>query len=162
MKVTPKTCYVVECRRKGKVIWREEFHNLVTTVGKNKLLDACFKTGEGANQWFVGLVNNAGFAAYSVADTMAAHGGWAEDTDYTEANRQAFACGVPAGGSADNSASRAVFTMNATVTIRGAFLVDSNVKGGAAGTLYGVGDFSVARGVISGDQVYAQATVQVT
>lgn len=151
--------YDVECWRDGRLLWTETFPNLVTTVGKNKLLDACFKTGEAANQWFVGLVNNAGFSAYSATDTMASHAGWAEGTPYSEGTRPAYVAGVPAAGSMDNGSSKAQFTINATLTIRGAFLVDNSSKGGATGTLYGVGDFSVARSILSGDVVNVKITL---
>lgn len=158
-KVHPQTVYHVECRRNGQVVWEENFHNLVVTTGLNKLIDATFKSGEAANAWFVGLVDNAGFVAYALADTMASHAGWAESSAYSEANRQAFVCSTPSGGSGDNVASRAIFTANATKTIRGCFLVDNSTKGGATGTLYGVGDFTQARNVIAGDQIYAQLTL---
>ena len=157
----PQTFYTMECVRDGRRVWREAFHNLVTTVGKNKLLDAMFKTGEGANAWYVALVDNASFSAYAAADTMGSHAGWIESVAYNEATRQAYVASTPASSSTNNTASRAIFTMNATKTIRGAFLTDSSTKSGTTGTLYGVGDFTVARSVISGDQIYAQIVITV-
>lgn len=171
--LNPKTQYHIECWRAipapGVVpsmgarrrVWDVDFHNLVVTVGKNKVLDATFKSGEAANAWFVGLVDNAGFMAYASGDTMASHAGWAESVAYSEGTRQAYVASVPAAGSCDNITNRATFTMNAIKTIRGAFLTDSNTKGGATGTLYGVGDFSVAKPVIAGDQIFAQITITV-
>lgn len=170
-KLSMQTQYHIECWRArpaaGVVpsmgvrtrVWEADFHNLVVVTGRNKVLDATFKTGEAANAWYVGLVDNAGFSAYNDGDTMASHAGWAESSAYAEANRQAFVCSTPAAGSADNVASRAIFTANATKIMRGAFLTDSATKGGTTGTLYGVGDFTVPRSVIAGDQVYAQMTV---
>ena len=173
MNVHPQTHYHIECwrpcRGEGVVptmgartlLWAEEFHNLVVTVGKNKLLDAMFKSGIGAAAWYVGLVDNASFSAYAAADTMGSHAGWIELTAYDEATRQAYTCSTPAAGSTNNTAARATFTANATKTVRGAFLSDSATRGGSTGTLYGVGDFTVARSVIAGDQVYAQITITV-
>ncbi len=155
----PSTTYVVECWRDGTLIWTERFHNLVTTVGKNKLLDACFKTGEASNSWFIGLVSQAGFSAYAATDTMAAHAGWTEGTPYSEGARPAFVPAAPAAASMDNGASKAVFSINAALTVRGAFLVDNSTKGGATGTLYGVGDFGTARAVIIGDVLNVKATL---
>ncbi len=157
----PQTFYRIECRRNGQVLWQEDFHNLVVTAGKNKVLDAVFKSGEGANAWFVALVDNASFSAYAAADTMGSHAGWIESVAYNEATRQAYVGSTPASGSMDNAANRAIFTMNATKTIRGAFLTDSSTKSGTTGTLYGVGDFTAARSVIAGDQIYAQITITV-
>ena len=160
--VRASTIYTMECWRNGVRLWTEVFPNLVVTVGLNKLLDATFKTGEAANQWFVGLVNNASFSAYAATDTMGSHAGWLEGTPYSDGTRQAFVGDVPSGGTMDNTASKAVFNINATQTVRGAFLTDSNTKGGTSGTLYGVGDFPVARSLVSGDVLTIAATLTMT
>jgi hypothetical protein len=154
------TQYQVECWRDGKLAWAEDFHNLVTTVGKNKILDACFKTGEGANQWFIGLVSNTAFTGYAATDTMSTHPGWTEGSPYSNATRPAFTPSVPSNASMDNRASHAVFNINATATIRGAFLVDNSSKGGSSGTLYGVGDFLIStRLVMLGDVLNVSVTI---
>lgn len=172
-RLNPQTQYHLECWRaipsRGVVptmgarkrVWEANFHNLVVTAGRNKVLDATFKSGEAANAWFVGLVDNAGFTAYDATDTMASHAGWAESSAYSEGARQAFVGSTPSSGSMDNIANRAIFTANATKIMRGAFLTDASAKGGATGTLYGVGDFTVPRSVIAGDQIFAQITVSV-
>jgi hypothetical protein len=169
--VSPRTHYHVECWRPDpfgyrcfngiwcRRVWTEDFHNLVTTEGKNKLLDAGFKSGIGAAAWYIGVVDNAGFSAYAAGDTAASHAGWTELTAYDEATRQSLVTSTPAAGSTDNSANRGVFTANATKTARGCFLSTSNVKGGGAGSLYGVGDFTVARSVIAGDPITVQVTL---
>lgn len=154
-----RTQYSVECWRDDRLIWEESFHNLVTTAGRNQVLDATFRAGKGANAWCVGLVDNAGFAAYAVADTMVSHAGWAESTAYAEAARPSYLPSAAASASINNSASKAVFTMNLYAIIRGAFLVDVATKGGTLGTLYGVGDFVVARSVINGDVLRVTITV---
>ena len=154
-----KTQYEVECWREGVCIWTEQFHNLVTVVGQNKLLDACFKTGESANQWFVGLVNNASFTGYSVNDTMASHAGWLEAANYSQANRPAFVATAPVAGSITNAAAPAVFTITSTLTVRGAFLIDVHTISGTLGVLYGVGDFTSQRIVLSSDTINATLTI---
>lgn len=51
--------YEIECLDKdGNLKWKEDFDNLVPTVGLNKFLDATLKTGLAAPSWFVGLKNN--------------------------------------------------------------------------------------------------------
>jgi hypothetical protein len=155
-----RTRYEVECfGADGKLKWREDFYNLVTTAGLNKLLDATFKTGLAAPAWSVHLVDNAGWTAYAAADTAASHAGWTEGTPYSNANAPAFTPGAVAAGSVDNSAAKAVFNINASLTVRGCALMDSNAKPGVSGTLYGEGDFSVARAVISGDTLNVQVTL---
>jgi hypothetical protein len=58
-----------------------------------------------------------------------------------------------------NAASRALFHINATATIRGAFLVNNSTKSGSTGTLYGEGDFALARNVVSGDVLSIKITL---
>lgn len=157
--VAPHTQYHVECWRGGLLWWVEAFPNLVTTVGRNMLLDATFKTGIAAPAWYVGLVSGTGFTVYSVADTMASHAGWTESAAYSQATRVALVPGTIAAGSVIGAAG--VFTANATTTIRGAFLVNVSTKSGATGTLYGVGDFSQVRSVIMGDVLNVTLTLSV-
>ena len=127
---------------------------IVVTVGRNALLDLTFASG-----WCVGLVDSAGFTAYSTADTMSSHAGWSESQVYTEAIRPTYSPAAAAAGSATNTTAKAVFTINATVTIRGAFLTSSPVKGGTAGTLYGIGDFAVPRSVMIGNVLHVTIIV---
>lgn len=157
--ITPKTWYEIECWREGRLVWEERFHNLVVTVGKNALLDVMFRTGGAASAWYVGLVNNAGFSAYDATDTMSSHAGWVEGVPYSNVTRPAYVPAAAAAGSMDNGASKAVYAVNATQTVRGAFLTNVNTKSGTLGTLYGVGDFSVARSVITGDTLNVKITL---
>jgi alpha-D-ribose 1-methylphosphonate 5-triphosphate synthase subunit PhnG len=90
---------------------------------------------------------------------MASHTGWAEMTGYSEAARQAYLPAAAAASSITNVASRAVFTINTFVTVRGLFLVDVATKGGATGTLYGIGDLTVSRVVVNGDILRATITL---
>lgn len=147
---------------RSEVLWTEEFPNLVTTAGLNKLLDATLKTGLASPTWFVGLVDNASFSAYAAGDTMGSHAGWIEGVPYSNATRPAFTPGAIAAGSVDNSASKAVFNVNATLTVRGAFLADNSTKSGTTGTLYGEGDFASARSVVSGDTLNVTITATVS
>lgn len=157
--VYPQTFYSITCWRNGVLIWTEEFYNLITTVGKNELLDACFRTGKAANAWFVGLVDNASFSAYAAGDTMSSHAGWIEGTPYSDATRPGYTPAAASAASMSNDASRAVFNINASLTVRGAFLVDNSTKGGSTGVLYGVGDFAASRAVVSGDELNVKITL---
>lgn len=151
------TRYRVECwASDGRLRWVEEVPNLVTTEGFNTILDRCFKTVPANVNWFVGL---KGAGAPAAGDTMASHAGWAELTPYTEATRPAFTPGAISSGSVDNSAAKASFSINATATIAGAFLVANSTKGGTTGPLYGVADFAAARDVVNGDTLNVQATL---
>lgn len=96
------------------------------------------------------------------ADTMASHAPWSELTAYTQTARPAFTAGAPAGGSVDNSASQATFSINANNTlIGGLFLSDNATKSGTTGTLYGMAPFTGAgfRQMQNGDTLNVTATL---
>jgi hypothetical protein len=109
--------------------------------------------------WYVGLVDNASFTAYAAADTLASHGGWFEGVPYSNANRVTWTGGAVSAGSVDNSGSVASFNINATLTVRGAFLASNNTKSGTTGRLYGEADFASARSVLSGDTLNVTVTL---
>lgn len=159
----PRALYAVECLdSEGKTRWRDQFSNTVVTVGKNDLLTQYFKGNAYTAVWHVGLVDNAGFSAIAAADTMASHGGWAESAAYSNASRPALTLGTSSGGSIDNSASTASFAINATATIKGAFVVNSGTKGGTAGTLYSAGAFAANRSVAGGDTLNVTVILSAT
>jgi len=138
--------FKIECIRDGKLVWDAEAHNAVTDAGLNNILDEFF----GNATHYVGLISDAGYTSLANADTLASHAGWAETTAYA-ADRKEFVEGAAAAGSIDNSASPAEFTMNDTVTVKGAFL--ATVATGTAGVLYCTALFSAPgdRSVVSGD-----------
>lgn len=150
--------YRCEARNaKGELLWVEEFDNLVTTAGLNKYLDATLKTGLASPAYYVGLVDSSAHS-YSAADTMSSHGGWTENTGYSNSTRVAWTPGSISGGSVSNSGSPAVFNINATVSLQGAFLTDGSAKSGTTGTLMGAGDFSAPRSLASGDTLTVTVT----
>jgi len=146
-----------ECYGKdGNLKWKDTAKNLVTKVGLQDM-NAKYFSGSGYSAaWYIGLVDNAGFSAYSSDDTMASHAGWSESIAYSGSNR-----GTASFGSAtladpsviSNSASQASFSINGTVTIRGAFLTSTQDNTTNTGILFSVADFESpgSRSVVSGD-----------
>lgn len=124
----------------GRVKWRDSFRNLVTNAGEDDVLDKYFKGSAYTAAHYVGLTDATPTTAET--DTMASHTGWAEDQNYSETVRQTLTMGTVSGQSVDNSASKASFSINGTTTIGGAFVTDSNTKGGTTGVLYSVGAFT--------------------
>lgn len=158
--VRAATLYEVKCIRKGRLVWEEDFWNIVVTAGLNILLDSTIKSGVSSPAWFVGL---KGTGSMISADTMASHSGWAELVPFSNATRPAFVPGSISGGSVDNSASKAVFNITSTSTIYGCFLANNSTLSGTSGTLYGGGDFGTPRGVLNGDVLNVTVTLtQVT
>jgi hypothetical protein len=149
--------YQVTCRdADGNTKWEEEYTNLVTNEGLDELLNTTLKALTPQASWFVGL-KAAGAAAGT--DTMASHAGWAELTIYSNANRPTWTGGTVSAQSVSNTASKAVFNINAGGTVAGSFLTSNNTKGGTTGKLYSAGDFTGgSRAVISGDTLEVTAT----
>lgn len=159
--VQAKTTYTVWCHDKnGQLKWVDGFENLVVNLGLNLLLDNSFDAAAGSVLWYVGLKDTGSVAA---GDTMGSHAGWATITPYSDATDPAWTKnGSASGGAMSNSSSKAVFNINATDTIFGAFLKSDNTKGGTAGTLYGGGDFGASRAVVDGDTLSVQVDLTVT
>lgn len=156
------TLYTIEAHdADGRLLWRDEVPNLVVTAGLNDSLDKHFKGSSYTATWYVGLTGNSPTVA--AADTMASHAGWTEVTAYSEGSRQTLTLGTVSGGSVDNSASKAVFTINANGTaVGGAFVVSNNTKGGTTGVLYGGAAFSANRTLNSGDTLTITVTLTAT
>jgi len=150
--------WAIECYDKdGKLKWTDGFENIVVNAGLNHILSIVLAAGTQVTTWYVGLMDASPTVA--AADTMSSHGGWTEADDYSESVRQTFTPGSVASQSVDNSASKATFSINATVTVGGAFLTSSNTKNGTTGTLFAGGAFSGGnRSLISGDTLRVQAT----
>jgi hypothetical protein len=152
----------MQCHRAdGALLWEVVRPNLVTTVGKDFLQDTLF-TGSGYTaSWFFGLIDNTGFSAVSPADTMASHAGWSEFTGYSQATRQAPTWGSSSGGVKATTVG-AVYTINTSGNIKGAFTVNNSTKGGSAGTLFNAFAFGSAQPVANTNQVTITATMTCT
>jgi hypothetical protein len=157
--------FVIECYDKdGKLKWVDDSKNLVVNVGLQYMAGTALDGSTARiTSWYLGLYGAASSNNPAAGDTMSSHAGWTEVTDYTEATRPAatFVAATTANPSVvTNSASKAQFTMNATVTVGGAFLTSNNTKGGTSGTLFSAKDFNSPgdRAVVSGDVVLVTYT----
>lgn len=145
--------FKVECIRDGEIIWTEEFDNLVTTVGKNDILDKYLAGSTYTQTIRIGL---KGVGTAVVGDTQASHGAWLEQglanaPTYT-GNRQVPTFGAAAAGVKATSAN-VVFPITSTGTVGGVFVNNggSATKDDTSGVLFSAGDFAASRAVISGD-----------
>lgn len=153
--------YVVECRdAAGNLKWSDEIENLVTTAGKNDLLDKYLAGSAYTAAWYLGLVDGGSTPTYALADTMASHSGWTESTAYSNGTRPTPTFNAAASGSKATTAT--AFSINATATIAGCFLANNSTKGGTTGTLYSCGSFSGGnKAVASGDTLSVTYTASV-
>jgi hypothetical protein len=156
----PHNVYVIECRdAEGALRWRETLHNLIPDAGANDLLTQYLKGVSYSPNWYMGLIDNAGFTGLSNADTPANHPGWVEAQYYSQATRPGLVLGAAAARAISNSASPAVFSINGTGNVNGAFVASSANKADASGVLYGEASFPIARSVLSGDTLNVSVTL---
>ena len=151
--------FAIECRdAQGELKWSAESSNLVVNAGLKDMNDKYFLGSGYTATWFLGLYGAGASNNPAASDTAASHPGWTEVTPYSNATRPA--CSFAAATTADpsvitNSASPAVFNINATATIGGAFLISNSTKGGTTGILFSAADFASPgdRNVTSGDTI---------
>jgi hypothetical protein len=146
--------FKVECfGPDGEKKWEDTFHNLVVNEGLQDLNTKYFKASGYTAAWYLGLINGPGSGTvYNAGDTLVSHAGWTEDTNYSGSRKSATLADPSV---IDNSASPAVFNINNTSTVAGAFL--ATVASGTSGILFSEGDFT------GGDKIVANGdTLNVT
>lgn len=149
--------YTVECFDKdGNLKWVAETPNLVVNVGLQYMAGTALTSTAQITTWYVGLYGSGSTNSPAAGDTMSSHAGWTEVVAYSESTRPTatFAAATNANPSVvTNTASKAVFTINGTTTVGGAFLTSNNTKGGTTGTLFSAADFQSPgdRSVVNGD-----------
>lgn len=139
----------VECVRDGGVQWVEEFDNLVTTVGKNSLLDKFLDLGAAHSAIHMGLKSSGAALA---ADTMASHSSWTEPSIVAARLVPAFSAAA-AGSKATSAAVSFAINSGTNTVVAGVFIVMSGTSAIAntTGTLFSAGDFASTKTVSSGD-----------
>ncbi len=146
------SCYDAD----GNLKWEDKSPNLVVNEGLD-YMNTQFFTGSGYTaSWFLGLYGSGSTNNPAASDTMASHPGWTEVTAYSQSTRPA--CSFGSATTADpsvisNASSVAVFSINGSTTVGGAFLTTDNTKGGTSGILFSAADFQSPgdRVVVSGD-----------
>lgn len=142
---------------KATPIWGIEFPNGITDEGIHYNLDTAFTNNDTAEtEWYAGLINNAGYTGVDPSDVMSSHTGWSESTDYSETDRQTLAFAAASSRSITAAVS---FTVNATVTIKGLFVVTNSTKGGTTGVLWSTALYSTAPSLVAGNVLTSNYTL---
>jgi hypothetical protein len=121
----------------GSFKYRWCCRNGITNAGLDYLLGSSFSNGLGAfpqiTAWYAGLIDKLNFVSLAAADTMASHGGWTENTQYSGSRPQ---WANTEGG--QQVASNGPFSFNITGNgnIHGLFISSGSVAGGKTGTLW--------------------------
>jgi hypothetical protein len=153
--------YVVECHgADGQLKWKDDIHNLVTTVGLNLTMDTVLGN-VAAGAVVMGL---KGTGTANIADTQASHATWDEvggtnAPTYT-GNRQTPTFGSAVAG-AKATSTPLVFSMTGSGTVAGCFINigGSATKDDTTGTLFSAGDFTAgSKTVTNGDTLSVSYT----
>ena len=141
---------------KREVLSRELVSNVITTEGLNHILSVMFAGGTQVPTWYIALFEGNYTPVIGLtAATFTASA--TECTAYDEATRVAFVEAAPAGGVISNSASKAVFTMNANKPLSGGALLSASAKSSTSGTCLAAARWTsgTGRAVEDGDEVAA-------
>ncbi len=156
----PVGVYTFECRdADGNLKWSDTVHNLVTTVGKNDMLDKYLAGSAYTAAFYMGLISSVSYSAIVAADTMTSHAGWTEAgatnaPTYSQGARPTSAWSAASAGSKAMSASLSFSITGAGGTIKGSFLGTNSTKDGTTGILFSAGLFTGGdKAVSSGDTV---------
>lgn len=149
------THYTFEQVRNGEVIDRWEVDNLIPNEGLNYILNSAYRGTTQIGTWYVGLFSNNHTPV--AGDTGASIDGVTivELTAYS-GNRPAAVFAAASGQAITNTASTADFTFTSGGTLRGGFLIQSQVKGtsGAGnGTMISCVNLGADRTIQTGDIV---------
>lgn len=143
--------FTVQCfSADGQLKWEEGYHNLVVKVGLQNMNDVYLRAQTQSSLWYVGLVDNSGWTAFSYDDTLGTHTGWIEFTNYSGSRKQlTFSAATGNNPSVIATSAPAAFNILGTGTIKGAFVC--NASTGSGGILFSEGAFSATRNVVNGD-----------
>jgi hypothetical protein len=134
--------------------WQHD-HNIVVNEGLDYFLDVALSDGTqlAASTWHVGIYE-ANYTPLATDDASNISANSTESTAYDESERQDWTDAGASSQSITNSASTADFTMNASKTIYGAFLIGgtgAQSPGGSTGTLVAASKFAASRAVVATD-----------
>ena len=149
--------FEIKCHDKdGNLKWEAQSKNLVVNVGLQYMAGTALTSVTQITTWYLGLYGAAAANTPAAGDEMSSHIGWTEVVAYSNGTRVAatFVTATAANPSVvTNSASPAVFNINGTTTVGGAFLTSGSAKNGTTGTLFSAADFGSPgdRSVVNSD-----------
>ena len=149
-----KGLYTIKCHNKdGDLKWATAGYNMVVNEGIDHVLDSTLANGTQEVAWYLFLKSTG---AADATDTMSSPINWTENTSYA-GDRKVCSFAAASSKSTTNTASPAVFTMNATFDIYGIGLTSDAT--GTAGVLFSVIDFDDHRAGGATDAITVTYTV---
>jgi len=143
------------------ILSTEDVTNLIPTEGLNYMLGTALTGLTQSATWYIALFEgNYTPLATVTAATFPADA--TECTAYTEAARVTWTPGAISAGSVSNTASKAVFTINATKTVYGIAQTSVSTKSATTGTLMSVARFATSKAVVATDVLNVTSTLTAT
>ena len=145
--------FIVECIRKGKLIWKEDVSNILTNQGLDHILDVVLHGTTPFSPWYCCLVETDTAPAAGMTYAVPTY---TESEAYDEGTRPEYNEAASSSQSITNSANKAVFTINATKTMYGASIVSFATKGDTAqagARLLCYAKFAASRSVVDDDVI---------
>lgn len=154
---------------RSKITTRDK--NLVVNQGLYQILLSSLTGGSAISTWYIApYTGSISPSATQAAGGTFGGGGTAwptvvtETSAYDEATRQLWnydAMGAT-DTSVDNDTNRATFTINATITVRGAGILSASAKAATTGTLLCYANFGTARSLVDNDVLTIKYTITAT
>ncbi len=157
-KLSLKGRYDVWCIDKsGNIKWHDIIDNIVTTQGKNHLLDYYLAGSAYTASFFFGLISSVSYTGPAASDTAAQingsnqckEAGASFAPNYSETTRRTSTFGAAATSGFKTVSVASSFTMTEIGTLKGIFMITESTKNGTSGALISAGTFS------GGDKVVA-------
>ena len=147
-----------DVRRNGVLLGAQRDPNIVVNEGLDYVLNVAYRNQAALANWYIGIFKGnytpvAGDTAANIASNST------EASDYDEGTRQAWTIVAPASQQLTNTASKATFTINASITAYGAFLISDSAKQGTAGTLNSASRFAASRSLVATDELLITYTL---
>ena len=154
--------YLLRCfDETGRCKWVQVLENLIPIPGLNYLISSGLDGGAQYSTWYIGMSETA--YAPLAADTMVSLLLAApECKSYDEGARVAVVPDAVASGLYSNTASPAVFTFNATATVRVVFIASNSVWDSTTGLLLSATQIAVPKAVEDTDILHVTAGLQLT
>ena len=145
----------------GKLLGHRAFDNGTTDEGVTYLAAATFLRAAQRANWYVGLIDNAGFSQLLTTDTHQSHPGFAEYAGVYLGQRVAWAPAAASSRLLD--APNTVVSITASGSVRGALLASTPTIGTASGqVLYATGADTDALAVEAGGTVIVAYKLRLT
>jgi len=139
----------------------EDVSNLIPTEGLNYILGASLTGVSPISAWYLALFE-ANYTPVAGVTAASFPADATECTAYDETTRVAWVPGAISAGAVTNSASKAVFTMNATKTVYGIAQLSVATKSSTSGKAVSVAKFSSSKSVVAGDILNVTSSISIT